>query len=287
MTSIDKNLALDILKRCFPKADTLEIVRDTLEDGNMHFSSNIGRFTVQYEQDGKIHEKQLVLKVPVSGEMLEMYESFNCYNREISVYTVVLPKINKYLDKSLAPAHLYTSDSKILALEDLTVRGYESGEKMPLLDLKQSRGVLKALAQFHAASHKLHGEDPHLLENLLFTHVPAIELMANIMSNWEPVLLELLRRKNETSLIPKVKASLAFLKADDEIRALVNQSNFKFVVLDHGDSRKDNLMLKIRLQRRGGGAVSGFPVLFVVLPLPRYYLLLSHIGVDRRHRGSL
>ena len=201
MTSIDKNLALDILKRCFPKADTLEIVRDTLEDGNMHFSSNIGRFTVQYEQDGKIHEKQLVLKVPVSGEMLEMYESFNCYNREISVYTVVLPKINKYLDKSLAPAHLYTSDSKILALEDLTVRGYESGEKMPLLDLKQSRGVLKALAQFHAASHKLHGEDPHFLEDLLFTHLTCIEFMANIIGNWEPVLVELLRRKNETSLL--------------------------------------------------------------------------------------
>lgn len=245
MTTTNKKHVLDILKRCFPKADSVKIVQDTLEDGDLHFTSNINRFTVEYEQDGKCQQKHVVIKVPISGDTYAFFESFNCFSREVSLYEVVLPKMAKYLDKSLAPAHLHTTESKTLVLEDVTALGYESGEKLPLLNFNQTKGVLKALALFHAASHKLHEEDPHFLENLLFSHIAGIEFRKNIINSWEPVVLELLRRKNETSLVPRVKAAIDFLKRDDdEIRALINQTKFKFVVLNHGDSRKDNLLLK-------------------------------------------
>lgn len=245
MMSTDEDLFLDVLKRCFPDADNVRIVHNTLEDGNLHFTSNVTRFVVEYEQDHKTCQKQLVMKVPTSAPIGAIFESLEFFNREICMYEKVIPRMRKYLDKSLTPAHLYTTDSKILVLEDLIAKGYESGEKLPPLDFGQTEAVLKAFAHFHAASHKLHEEDPHFLSDLLATHIPVIECRRMVVSVWAPVVLELLNRQNETSLAAKVRPVIDFLeKDDDELRTLIDQSNFKFVVLNHGDSRKDNVLLK-------------------------------------------
>lgn len=110
------------------------------------------------------------------------------------MYKIVLPRSNQYLDKSLAPAHLYSTDSNILVLEDLTARGYKSEEKLPLLNFSDARDTLKVLAHFHAASQKLHGKDPDILKNFLNSSFDGFDFGV-IVNSWGSVTLELLRRK--------------------------------------------------------------------------------------------
>lgn len=254
MTPQDGELPLNVLKSCFPGAENVRIVHSALEDGNLHFTSVVTRFVVEYEQDRKTHRRHLVMKVPTSAPVVAVCENLNFFNREICMYEEVIPLMNKYLDESLAPAHLRTTDSKILVLEDLTARGYESGEKLPALDFSRTQAVLKAFAHFHAASHKLHQENRNFRPNLFDTHVLSVEGRRIALDTWAPVVLELLKRKNETSLAAKAEQAISFLeKDDDDLRAIINQSNFKFVVLNHGDSRKDNMLLKFGPRREVEG----------------------------------
>ncbi|KAK7597938.1 hypothetical protein V9T40_014894 [Parthenolecanium corni] len=246
MTSLDSDLMTDILKHCFPKAENIKIIRNILEDDSLslHFTSSVTQLVVEYEQDHKIHQKKLIIKVPTSTPTFAIFESLNFFKREIGMYEKVIPRMNKYLDKTLAPAHLYTTDSQILVLEDLIARGFESGEKFQLLDLHQTKSGMKALSHFHAASHKLHLEDPNILDDLFTIHLGILEFRKKII-NWGPIVLELLRRKNETHLIGIVEAAITFLKKDDDaMRAFLDRSKFKFLALNHGDARKVNFLYK-------------------------------------------
>ncbi|KAK7597949.1 hypothetical protein V9T40_014905 [Parthenolecanium corni] len=182
------------------------------------------------------------MKVPTSSAFFAFYESLDFYYREIVTYEKVIPRMNMYLDKSLAPAHLYTTDSKILVLEDLTARGYVSGEKLALLNLAETKSVMKAFAHYHSASHKLYVEDPGILENFLCSCFEGLDGM-KMFAPWKPVVLELLRRKNDTLLIPKVETAFLYLEKE-KISTVLDRSKFKFLALNHGDSRKDNFLFK-------------------------------------------
>ncbi|KAK7597948.1 hypothetical protein V9T40_014904 [Parthenolecanium corni] len=246
MTSLNSDLMTDILKHCFPQAENIKIIGNMLEDDNLseHFTSSVTQLVVEYEQDHKIHQKQLIIKVPTSSPTFAFFESFDLFKREIGMYERVIPRMNKYLDTTLAPAHLYTTDSKILVLENLIARGFESGKKLSLLDSHQTKSVMKALSHFHAASHQLHLEDPNILDDLFTIHLGILEFRKNII-NWGLIVLELLRRKNETHLIGIVEAAITFLEKDDDaMRAFLDRSKFKFIALNHGDARKDNFLYK-------------------------------------------
>lgn len=44
---MDRNQTMEILKRSFPTAKNVKIVHDVFEDGDLHFTSNINRYTVE------------------------------------------------------------------------------------------------------------------------------------------------------------------------------------------------------------------------------------------------
>lgn len=199
---------------------------------------------VEYEENHVTKRKYVVLKVPTSSAMHSFCESLSVYDKEISMYEKVIPQMNKYLDKSLAPAHLYTSDSKILVLEDLTARGYKSGEKFPLLNFVEAKGAMKTFAHYHSASHKLFEEVPHIFENFLHSPFEEVDFM-KFIDPWGPVVLELLRRKNEHQLLPKIEAAFSYFeKHKFKVSTILDKSKFKFIALNHGDSRKDNSLFK-------------------------------------------
>lgn len=245
MTSLSRDLALPILKNCFPEVNNVRIVNDQVEDGQRHFSSDVIRLTVEYEQDDETRRKYVVLKVPSTGVLISsFFERFDAFNKEIEMYEKVIPQINKYLDDSLSPAHLYTTDSKILVLEDLTARGYKSGEKLPLLNLHEAKGAMKTFAHFHAATHKAYTEVPHMFENFFRYFIEALDIM-KVVAPWEPIVVELLRRKSHHHLIPKVEAAFMYLKKHiDKMPSILDKCRFQFVTLNHGDSRKENFMFK-------------------------------------------
>lgn len=278
---MDRDLVLNILNCCFPLADNIKIIQNILEDGNQHFTSNVTRFIVEYEQDRKIYQKYLVIKIPItSSRLFAVYDSLGIFDREIYVYEKVIPRINKYLHRSLSPAHFLTAD-KILVLEDLTTRGFRSGEKLPLLDLFQTECTMKALAHFHSASHKLCTEDPNILKNFLTSHLGELEFRKSIIK-WGPIVFDLLKRKGETHLLDKVEAAISFLrKDDDEISALLDWSKFKFIVLNRGDNRKENLFFRPASYNQAEVQFIDFQMSLWSSPLRDIiYLLTTSVSVD-------
>lgn len=236
---------INILKQCFTKADKFQIVENATNEGHMHYISDIIRLTFKYEEDGIPKTKSLVLKVPTNGDASYLADELNIFDRENFVYDTIIPRINDYLDEPLTPFYIKTADSRIIMLENLVAQGYEKGQNDRLLyNQKQSRPIIKALAYFHAASHKVAQLEPHLLHHKMFQSSILFEMRQNTTDFWEPILFELLARNNASYLISKLKNVTFRLKNDDGNTSSLHHSNFNFCVLNHGDFRKDNVMLK-------------------------------------------
>lgn len=56
MVSISRDQLLSILKNCFPAADNIRIIHNQIEEGQRHFSSDVTRFIVEFEQDHEFDE---------------------------------------------------------------------------------------------------------------------------------------------------------------------------------------------------------------------------------------
>lgn len=237
---------IKVLQRCFPKAGRIQIMENSMKEQNEHYLSQIIRLTINYEEDGTRNRKCLVLKVPIpaTDDIGTLADDNNVFTKESYTYNTIIPLINSYLDKPLTPLHIKTTDSRIIILEDLTARGYEKGEfSRRLYKEKQSYPVIEALAHFHAASHAVAQSEPHLLQNKIHGHLIILDIRQRTTDFYEPILFELLTRNKASQLIPKLKNSLQSLKKDDII-SRTHYENFQFLVFNHGDFRKDNIILK-------------------------------------------
>lgn len=158
----------------------------------------------------------------------------------------MMPLLNKIPTVSkILPVHYLTIDTGTVVIEDLAVQGYKVAGRQKFFDFKQSRHTLKAMAEFHAATFKVHRENPHLLQDPMFGRNMAIDVRLDFMITWHPVICELFKRKNAANMVSKFDAAVELLKKEDKaVYAKVNPAHFKIVLLNHGDLRNDNIMLK-------------------------------------------
>lgn len=241
----EKDLITTVLQPCFPPAENIKI-RKCFTDGiRFRYTSCTSHVEIEYSQNQHSCQKQLLLKIPNTGHSYAFFDQYNLYRKEIEMYSKMLPHINSFVQNKILPIHYYTSDSGIFVLEDLSVQGYRVEEKRQFFDLEQCHSLLKAMAEFHGASYKVHLQIPDILEDPIFDKTILIEFRHNLIDTWEPILCELLKRNNEPHLVPRLREVMLFLKEDDEeVFSEMNRHNFTFVVLNHGDYRKDNLLLR-------------------------------------------
>lgn len=233
-----------ILEQCFPNADTFRITENPTNGKHHNVISNVINLTIEYQEDGVENKKFLVLKIPKSSDATSYFDELAFYSREAFMYDVVIPRINSYLDTPITPVCFKTIDSRIIILENLTFLDYEKGGNYRL-HLKQCLPIVKALAHFHASSHKVCQMDPHLLDKEILQYSAVLEWRQRIATFWEPILVELLARNNKSYLIPKFKNICLYLKREDtDVKSRIHYSNFKFLVLNHGDFHSDNVLLK-------------------------------------------
>lgn len=201
------------------------------------------------------------------------------------MYDVVIPRINNYTDELLTPSYFPTvKDSNILVMENLTALGYEKGQNIrQLYSFNQCLPVLKALAHFHAATHKIAQMDQNLLNNEIFQYPTLFDFKLKSVDLWEPIFYELLARDDASFLIPKFKKAVLYLRQNyEDIKLKFHYSNFKFLVVNHGDFRYDNVLLK----NGQNGAVDGvkiidFQTCFWSTPANDFmYFLITSAGAD-------
>jgi len=234
------------MQECFPKANKIEIEEKDFVEGHQHYVGDIIRLTLKYEEDGTERKKYLIFKVPKDGVSAAVFSGLDFIVRESFVYDKIIPLINEYLDEALAPNYYKTIDSKIIVLDNLVEFGYDGGENnRQLCGLDECLSILKALADFHATTHKVLQTKPNLLEPKMFQYSPILEFRQTLAAFYEPILVELLVKNDASFLIPKLKkANSCILTDDGDIASRVHYSNFKFNTLNHGDFRKDNVLLK-------------------------------------------
>lgn len=250
MDSISREDLQNILEPSFRHAENIEIL-ETAEGGHDYqYTSSITQVAIQYNQEGKRHEKHLAIKIPKNNAVCtEFFETMNFYARENYMYKILIPELQNFLDEPIIPVCYHTTDSRILVMENILSQGYESGIRRQFLNLQQSFRILEALSQFHAASHKVCQATPSLLDDLLFETSILIVTKHLIIDPWKPILCELLKMKNANHLVEKLNAALEYLR-QSELAPKLGHSNFKFNVLNHGDFRITNLMLKFNAEDR-------------------------------------
>lgn len=244
-STLSDDQVMQILKQGFPNADQIQFTENSANEMRQNLIiSDIIELTLNYRENGEQMETFLILKVPKQSDATALFDELAFYTREAFMYDVMIPRISKYLDTSLTPFCFKTIDSRIIILENLTSHDFKKDES-GRLHLEQCLPIIKALADFHAASHKVGQLDPHLLEKDIFQYSAILEWRSRIATFWEPILVGLLATKNESSLIPAVKQISLYLKReDDDFRSKIQHSNFKFPVLNQGDFHSDNILLK-------------------------------------------
>uniref|UniRef100_A0A1L8DYI8 Putative ecdysteroid kinase n=1 Tax=Nyssomyia neivai TaxID=330878 RepID=A0A1L8DYI8_9DIPT len=124
-----------------------------------HFASIMFKAIISYTSRGKVVlDRSLVVKtMPVEeGMKKEMFEEMPVFDREIDMYTKILPEMGRLMQsigdhEELAPRLLYHSKSPfILIFEDITKFGYEMHQGF--LGFDNTVKIAKKLAKFHALS---------------------------------------------------------------------------------------------------------------------------------------
>ncbi|XP_055695949.1 uncharacterized protein LOC129797409 [Lutzomyia longipalpis] len=124
-----------------------------------HFASIMFKAIISYTTKGKtIEDRSLVIKtMPVEeGIKRDMLKDMPIFDREIAMYTQVLPEMKRIMesigdDEVLSPKLIYQStDPLILIFDDITKHGYEM--HYGFYDFDNTVKVLKKLAKYHALS---------------------------------------------------------------------------------------------------------------------------------------
>ncbi|XP_055706875.1 uncharacterized protein LOC129803985 [Phlebotomus papatasi] len=125
-----------------------------------HFASIMFKAIVSYNTKGKsVSSRSLVIKtMPVeSGLKKDMLSDMPIFEREIDMYTKVLPEMKRIMEsigdhEELAPVLVYHSmEPPTLIFDDITKFGYEM--HYTFFDFDNTVKVLKKLAKFHALSY--------------------------------------------------------------------------------------------------------------------------------------
>ncbi|RZF45689.1 hypothetical protein LSTR_LSTR014452, partial [Laodelphax striatellus] len=109
-------------------------------------------------------------KIPKTGGMSEYILKLGVIKQEQDMFRLVIPRLVAI--SSDAGENHFTCDSywpspafNVVVLEDLSARGFVMANRQALLNYEEAVLVLKTVARFHAASYKLHLEDPTLVES--------------------------------------------------------------------------------------------------------------------------
>lgn len=250
MDSIPNEYLTDtILRRAFPTARRIQVVECKKAENLINFSSEIIRLTVAFHEGDEVQNRNLILKIPPPPASVVhlLCIELEFYHKEKQILEVMIPLLNEIpIVSHRLPVHYLTIDEGTVVMEDLTFRGYKTEPESRFFDLEESGHIFKAMAEFHAATYKVHHENPHLLNDSAFGRTVAIDVRLDFMKTWNPVICELFKRKNATDMVPKYKAAVEFSeKTDADVYSMVTPDLFKFVTLNHGDLRKGNLMLKL------------------------------------------
>ncbi|XP_005183467.2 uncharacterized protein LOC101894757 [Musca domestica] len=206
---------------------------------------------------GRTEQFTLMLKVPHNNDLYrnEMIK-FHMFATEAGMYRQIVPEFEKlYRSKGLEISfgaksyQLPAVKEEYILLEDLTRRGFRNVKRQNCLDMEHCRGVLKKLAQFHAASAiwvEKNGSFPDLYSRGIVREEGKGLLGSMFNSGLQHLLKTTEGMKSCERYYPEFKRYAD--KFMDEIFHQTARDDKAFNVLNHGDCWSNNIMFQYGAQ---------------------------------------
>ncbi|XP_036233224.1 uncharacterized protein [Bactrocera oleae] len=251
---------LKVLKNCEQKTSKIEIVNVSISPASMkgdHYASVIFRALLEFQVNGVRKTKSVILKtMPESdGHKKEMLGKTDIFEKEINMYTKVLPRFEKILRDSgdntvLKVPCLYSAlmPKKVIVFEDLVSAGYEVVRDRTLNE-KEVKAAYAMLAKWHAISYKINLEEPQYFDEFQ----RGVFNMSNIAN--EPFMTSGII--NFVDLLRKTPSLHAYLPYFEQLKPKLLEScresyaeyrespkEGACYVLSHGDFHGKNMMFK-------------------------------------------
>jgi len=222
-----------------------------------HYASIMFKVKLVYQIEKNVREKSLIIKIMPEEECdkKEFLKGAPIFETEIAMYTEVLPMFERILKKSgdntkLSTSCIYHSvtPKKLIAFEDLTVKGYKVLRNRSM-SKEEALCAYAKLAKWHAVSMKILHEDPKYFDDFRFGMF-ALDQESPIFKNGFKYFLELLESdetlcqykkyfdKYRDNLFEKCKESCLSFRE--------NARNDTCYVLCHGDFHLKNVMMKYK-----------------------------------------
>lgn len=219
-----------------------DLDRRVLKPGS-NFTSLIVRLNFKYRKDEKNTHGSVLVKIPSLSPNYDDNKQMNVYEHEIFVYQSLLPELYKlWKGEPFAPICYAISETKIMVLEDLTVRGFRLCDKKQQLDLDHCRIALENLARYHAVSFKyLQQCDPAIRDRLK----SPIEMSSMFRTQYRTMFarfLRVLKPLVEDSVYQKMERMEDKLPQDFSFGRNIDESGIN--VIGHCDYWTNNILFQ-------------------------------------------
>lgn len=166
--SVDAELLLKNSLKMKLNRDDVKIInydiKAALKPGENYFSIAY-RATVEYEIEDEGPQRASFF-IKCDNDISEL-EDVRMFEKELEMYTEILPQIKKLSEKCFTGDCLNFIESpvKLIVLEDLLPVGYKLADRTVGLDFEHCSFVLKKLAEFHACTMVLSEKKTAIFDN--------------------------------------------------------------------------------------------------------------------------
>lgn len=207
-------------------------------------------------QSDKVEKYTLMLKVAHDNEIYRTeMTKWHMFTTEAGMYRKIVPEFEQfYREKGIdihfgAKAYELPVQEEYILLEDLSRRGFRNAKRQNCLDMDQCKGVLKKLAQFHAASAiwvQKYGEFPQLYSRGMIREDGSSLLGPMLNDGLKHVLKATKIIKNSEIFYPVLLEFADHLMEQVFLQTKTNENYF--CVLNHGDCWANNIMFQYNEQ---------------------------------------
>lgn len=238
------------------KSDQIKVIEKSVTPavgfGN-NYMSMLHRAIVKFCENGNNQKEQhLIIKQFPSSQIGQKFvEELKLFDREIFIYTDILPKMSEIYKRFnnepfLAPISYPSPIENVLIMEDLKRKGYKMVNRQEQLPFDHCVEALKSLALLHVLSVVLEKNFPGTLEKITceFFGEKSRETMEPFMKELFPMMSKLLEEVPELVGYSKVVNDFGSKGFDIVMNNFDNATKDFLQVLAHGDMWLANIMFK-------------------------------------------
>ncbi|XP_028175283.1 uncharacterized protein LOC114363684 [Ostrinia furnacalis] len=217
-------------------------------------------------------------------DTLEAYQREGFFYREVfNYFEKIEDKYNIPVEERLNTVKGYSeTNDEVIILEDVSCKGYKTGDRFKVVSLKFAELSIKELAKFHAMSFIIRNENPKYFENNMKSLRSLFKINEQLKTHLRRTFDKAKETLDETA---KLKLEKIVPKMIDTFHKYIVVEPEEAICITHTDYRPDNILVK----EIDGEAVKVIPVDYQIAcfgcPV-NDFLYFIFLGTDQEFRKN-